>query len=109
MCMEDIRIGRQTGPLAKVTDVPGASDTVFLDANPDRITFTVSACGVTPVVIWPASGVTSLGFGIMLSLETPVRTITVEDVGVAIIQRWFAGGVGGGSTVACIEGNLERK
>ena len=107
MCMEDIRLGRELGPVARSEIIPGGAATLFLQANPKRTRFLVSSGGAATLWLAPKGITPASGVGFALSTSHPMHEFRIEDIGRMVCEEWSAFTVAP-QAVTWIDSTLER-
>lgn len=102
MCIQDVRIGRDSFTAAYVKDAADATDTPFLAAAADRTHITFGVSGV-PGYVFPASGFTGSGRGYILDPANRPVEFDIRTHGDIVTKAWFASGSGGTANIAVVE------
>lgn len=108
MCLEDIRLGRESSTNTRSVTTSGATAVTLCPPNPLRIRLTVAADGVNRVFVMPRNFGGSNAQGIPLVAGFPVQTFKVEDFGSALWQEWVAFDAGVATIVTVIETELGK-
>lgn len=90
MCMEDIRIGRESGTGIKTVTCPAATITRLCPADPSRTRLILSGDGVTNVTVGPADMSLSAVSGFAITPSSGTLVIRLEDYGSLVRQSWSA-------------------
>lgn len=107
--MEDIRIGRKTGPAAKFVTVPDAGNTKLCDQDDKRVSLIFDAPGATAAIIAPRPLDPSAGEGGRLSQTEGWVMLDIAHHGNLVTQEWRASGDGGASAVCVMEAFLNDR
>lgn len=110
MCMEDVRIARETNFATRTVATINGTVTQFLSANPDRTGFIV--CNYTTlrdVVISPVASDVTANRGLLVRLENPPLQIDSRLAGQSVQSAWFCTNLAGGDDLFVIEFILPRR
>lgn len=108
MCMEDIRIGRQSSTNVVRVVTTGFNDQAAPPA-PNRTAITFSLTSANDAIVAPQGLDPSTGGGFLLNATRPSVTIKVEDFGHSITGPWQVLTPGGGGVaITVIDVTLER-
>lgn len=109
MCMEDIRIGRESTSQIKSVRSTGAVPVRAASANTKRIAITICSDAGFLGCCFPGGGATGIGAGIMLPTSSPNFTATFENVGSLLWGEWFIEDVGGAMDFTVIDTALYKE
>lgn len=109
MCMEDIRIGRSTGPATRFVAVPDAGNTKLCDADTKRTALIIAVTSATAAIIAPRPLNPSAGEGGHLSQGEGWIMLDVVHHGTLVTQEWRASGDAGASSVMVLESFLNKE
>lgn len=103
MCIEDIRIGRQSDSQIKSTALAVGVASNVLQANTNRIAIIASASTTTGCILSPEGQDPVAGNGIFLSLSQTPMAISIQEAGRILIGGWRASAVGAACTITIID------
>lgn len=109
MCLEDIRNGRDQTAISKTLTVPNGVSTLLCAADPMRTRLVVSADGTTTLGIAPNPGLSSTSGLLILTAQTPVITLRVEEWGKLVTAAWSGFCIGGNVITFVAEIGLEKQ
>lgn len=108
MCMEDIRIGRETTSSITMVEVPGSPSTIQVArADPKRISLTIQAASNATVSVGPNSTI-AINTGIGLTLPGHELHLNIRDHG-SLVQREFWATASTTQTIAVLEAFLGKQ
>lgn len=108
MCMEDIRIGRDSVGAAYTKPVTTGSRTLILPANPDRIAFSVGTDAAQTVYITPQA-CDDITCGWCGTTNDPNIYFDMATFGKLIQGEWYARARTAAGSVQVVEVLLQRK
>lgn len=88
MCIEDIRMGRESAAAAKIVAALANTLTPLVGPDPMRTRLIFSGDGINVTYVVPQGIVPGNNAGFALSLETPLQTFRVEDWGKLVTGPW---------------------
>lgn len=109
MCMEDVRLGRETGYATVVASAAAATPAVIIGPDPQRVALMISVQGAVNALVGPKNLDMSGGAGIVLSQTMLPLKLTLTDQGRVVTDSWSASGIGGTATVIVVATYLEKK
>lgn len=109
MCMEDIRLGRESA--TNVKRIPSPSGTLVAPANVNRIRLVFCKAGAGTVNITPRrlSATPTSADGIQLTDGSPIAIVRIEDYGDCVTDDWFAVNDGNGEDVTVFDTYLQKR
>lgn len=107
MCMEDIKIGRET-KMVQTPKVVGVAAAVIVQADPLRTKLVFCSPSSGNVTLSLKEGVTA-GVGLIVPTGLNPFVMSIEDFGQLVTMQWYAIGSAGGLNMSVFEGRLERK
>lgn len=93
MCMEDIRLGRESTAVVNQTTIPANQRVQLCGDDIARTALLISNDGVNLVLLTPRGAPQTAAFGIALTSGTPFIQLTIEEHGNLVQSAWF-GGIG---------------
>lgn len=90
MCMEDVKIGRNSSGQFRTIVVTTAAPIVIAPANNSRIALTFAGDGVETFYLSPNGEGGVFEAGILVTKEMGTFTLTLENVGSLLFQSWSA-------------------
>lgn len=105
MCMEDIRLGRQMGS-SETNPICGATSTVLLPPDPDRVAVTIYPPTSGTVTISTADPVVATVGIILAPGDHPIH-YGIKDDGKIVTKGFYGIHSVGGVTICCHESRLE--
>lgn len=106
MCMEDIRIGRQTKSFTRnLNSTPGANNGI--PANADRIALLISSSNAGDLFLTTASEPAN-NTGLRLPMDGLPLLLTISDYGDMVRGQILAFHTGGGDNTGYIETILQK-
>lgn len=90
MCMEDVKIGRNSSGQFRMVTVETLAPTVIAPANNSRIALTFSGDAVETFFLSPNGEGGVFDVGICVTKEMGTYTLTLENVGSLLFQSWSA-------------------
>lgn len=109
MCIEDVRLGRSTGPAVSSTSCAAATDTLIARGDPNRTTLILSVTSGFPAILAPAGVSPAAGEGIQLAIAASPLILDIQHHGRLVTLPWFAAGVGGTAIVFTGQATLEKE
>ena len=109
MCMEDVRLGRKTGPAIRFLPVPDAGNTVIAEQNPDRTALIVSCPNAVGLFCGPIGLDPSAGQGHFLVQGQDALMLDIQHHGSLVTQQWNASGNAAASSVTVMESILNEQ
>jgi len=106
MCMEDVRLGRKTGPIAAQFAPALATRTKIADQNPNRIAIMFGVVGANAAMIAPAPLDPTANQGMHLSQAEGMITLDIQHHGNIVTQQWDASGLVGATNITVWESIL---
>lgn len=107
--MEDVRLGRDLAPVAKIVPVPTGAPVQLLDADETRTRITFSSDGTGTVFIG-CEGITPAALtGFALTPGEPVKDFDVERWGKLTTGAWRAFASAGTIQVAVMASSLAKR
>lgn len=109
MCMEDVRLGRESGGISKSVTVGAGASARLCGEDVHRTRLMVSSAGATVVFIGPASVPPTATSGYALTAGQPFATLRVEEWGRLLFESWLAFDPGAGQIVSVADVGLKRE
>lgn len=109
MCIEDVRLGRSTGPSVSSTSCPAATDTLIARGDPSRTTLILSVTSGFPAILAPVGVSPAAGQGIQLAIAGSPIVLDIQHHGRLVTLPWHASGVGGTAVVFTGQATLEKQ
>lgn len=108
MCLEDIRLGRDSGAQARTVAVnnAGVGQLCPADQNRTRIILSTTDSGFRA---WPASMSRISGMGLSVRADVPPVVIDVETYGRLVQDEWISFGLAAGIQAIVIEVGLDKQ
>ena len=107
--MEDVRLGRPTGPANKSIAVPDAGNTPIAEQNPNRIALIITCPNAVGLFCGPAGVDCSLGQGHFLVQGMDALILDIQHHGTLVTQEWVASGNAAASSVTVLESILNEQ
>lgn len=109
MCMEDVRLGRQTGPAGSFFNIGNGTNDTIAQQNPLRTTLIIACpnavgCFVAPMPLDP-----SADQGIFLDRTSDPLILDIQHHGTLVTSQWRADGNAAASTLTVLESILEKQ
>lgn len=108
MCMEDVRLGRESGSAYTARTLDLLQPAVILAPNPNRVGVILMTGTPSPIYCYP-TGRPAGAEGIEVINTKPPIVMRIEEWGQIVTQGWTALDVSGGSILSVIEVFLERR
>lgn len=109
MCMEDIRLGRQTGRQWTAAPVGAAAATMIAPPDPRRTAIIIGASADGVVYIAPEGDRPAAGRGIMLPQSGPPLVLDLTHHGAIVTAGWYAICPAGVTHVGVATATLQRE
>lgn len=109
MCMEDIRLARETGSYVRAVPLTVGVVTTILPASEDRVGFTVSVAGTGAVVISPEGLDPLTTDGVILIQTNLPAKFRIEDFGSVLRGVWRATVFTANSRITIFEQTLGKR
>lgn len=109
MCMEDVRLGRETGAAPSVIDCPDATATLLLPYNANRFAVLIGLADTDPAVIGPQGMNVAAGRGYLLAAGAEPLKLDIQHHGRMVTMPWYGSGIGAATVIAVTEVFLEKQ
>lgn len=108
MCMEDVRLGRETGHGVYTVTVPNGQAVEVCGRDPQRYSLTIAVGANTPGNAAPSDLTPSATAGIRINNTLPPIIRTIQDHGSDVTDRWRVYADGADVVVTVIVDTLGR-
>lgn len=110
MCIEDIRIGRQSPSRPRTVAVgSGGGSVQIAPANPRRTRLIVMGVRTDTLTVAPEGIDSALTAGVQITPTTPLQVLKIEDWGVILTGPWNAEYLASPGTAIVIDVETERE
>lgn len=106
MCMEDVRLGRATGPRISTVNV-ATTKTPLVPYAPDRVTLIISAPTTGPMLLSGNQGEAATA-GLRLPAGGDPLVLDIQHHGALVTMAWYAAIPGGAEDIGLGESFLDR-
>lgn len=108
MCMEDVRLGRETTFQANSISLANATNSVIANYDPYRTALILMVTGATAALIGPKPLSPAGGEGAHLGQGEGALSLDVLHHGNLVTQEWRASGDGGATKIVVWQSRLEK-
>ena len=106
MCMEDVRLARQTGSVVNSVTIGATGVATLVNADPHRLSLTIGVPTGVSVYVSPGSTPPSDTFGFPVNSANATKPYTLDEWGQALLWQWSVFGAVGTVVTYCDTGLL---